>query len=758
MNPNRVFPISFILITLLSVQVQAGPLYDPFLEQFQVGRFGDPGEVTMDGLWPAGLMEPPVLDEHWQQGARQLLAEGIPSDNFLTLRFLHGLERSPVGDLSALRESLEQLINPRLEASQWVEWAPGHPWLGKAVWQRHFFHHLDQGRLEQARLFLLQREHGPVQLTEREEFVWLMRKTLLGFPTPTSVSSGPQTLDTPWVKETDLGPFDRAQVWSLWVAHARATGQSIIPSVWNSRDEAALLAGLRTPYFGREELEASSFGPEIKAGLGATLFTKDELAEHLKAYPHPPADFTVQGWWVKGVRFSSRGQADQYEKLAARTDIFPGWKMDVLRRASELRLLKGQWAQGLKNLRGALDIAAQDGGSLGLRRLLRYWTEQAAALALAEGRPETAWQLLDWGDETFKGASLVEWEKETAHWRAMRLGQERSATGWSDIARKTVDSGQASPVRKRNPQLAKALKTAGEQPLWDLWVKWGIALADPAPLSGDRLTRAIAYASQLAEFDPAASGNDLPPAALQAIVTRLESQPEILAPLLTKVIDRDVCRLSGWKTSPMPSPVPGLLPLLRRSQLDMHAALGVALATGDMRGILAIAYELPGTGLTPQEKRRFLYPLPAEGPIREAILAAGSEPALILAVARNESLFEPAIRSRAGALGWMQIMPFHFPESGANPGTGNWAIPANSIAKGDGLLVENSQRYGGDPYRTLAAYNAGPGAADRWLRQLGGEASSDIYLAWIGYTETRNYVEKVLIDREIYDGILADQP
>ncbi len=758
MTHYRTTLLTVLLMILVSALALAGPLYDPFLEQFQVGRFGDPGQVTMEGLWPVGLMEPALLDESWQQGAEKLLHADFPPGTVLTLRFLDAFEQSPLGDLSALRESLDQLINPSLKVDQWVEWAPDHPWLGKEIWQRHFFHHLGQDRRDQARLFLLQRRHGPVELTEREDFVWLMRKTQLGFPTPSSVNSGPQTLDTPWQQETDLGPFDRAQVWSLWVAHARATGQSIIPAVWNSPDEAALLAGLRTPYFGRKELEASSFPPEIKAGLGATLFTKDELAEHLKAYPDPPTDFTVQGWWVKGVRFSSRGQADQYEKLAARTDIFPGWKMDVLRRASELRLLKGQWAQGLKNLREALDIAAQDGGTRGLRRLLRYWTEQAAALALAEGRPETAWQLLDWGDETFKGASLVEWEKETAHWRAMRQGRERPVTGWSDIARKTVDSGQANPVRKLDPRLEQALMTAGNQPLWALWVKWGKALADPAPLSGDRLTRANAYAQHLTEFDPGASSSDLPSAALEAIVTRLESRPEILEPLLTKVIDRDVCRLSGWKTTPMPSPIPGLLPVLRRSQLDMHAALGVALATGDMRGILAIAYELPGTGLTPQEKRRFLYPLPAEGPIREAILAAGSEPALILAVARNESLFEPAIRSRAGALGWMQIMPFHFPESGAIPGQENWAIPAVSIAKGDGLLVENSQRYGGDPYRTLAAYNAGPGAADRWLRQLGGEASSDIYLAWIGYTETRNYVEKVLIDRAIYDWILADQP
>ena len=55
----------------------------------------------------------------------------------------------------------------------------------------------------------------------------------------------------------------------------------------------------------------------------------------------------------------------------------------------------------------------------------------------------------------------------------------------------------------------------------------------------------------------------------------------------------------------------------------------------------------------------------------------------------------------------------------------------------------------------VAAYNAGPKAASRWERQLGGSPDRDIYLAWIGYPETRHYVEKVLIDREIYDWLIT---
>ena len=104
----------------------------------------------------------------------------------------------------------------------------------------------------------------------------------------------------------------------------------------------------------------------------------------------------------------------------------------------------------------------------------------------------------------------------------------------------------------------------------------------------------------------------------------------------------------------------------------------------------------------------------------------------------------------------MQIMPFHFTDKGARPGVANWSSAAVSIAKGDALLTENRRRYDGNPYLTMSAYNAGPGAAARWQKQLGGITRNDIYLAWIGYPETRHYVEKVLIDREIYDWIISE--
>jgi soluble lytic murein transglycosylase len=166
---------------------------------------------------------------------------------------------------------------------------------------------------------------------------------------------------------------------------------------------------------------------------------------------------------------------------------------------------------------------------------------------------------------------------------------------------------------------------------------------------------------------------------------------------------------------------------------------------------------LPQGPLHLDDRLRFLYPVPAEGELLEALSSCGLETPLILAIARNESLFDPAARSRAGALGWLQIMPFHWPDQGYRAGSILWSDPVASLDLGVRLLRECAGRFAGDPYRSVAAYNAGSGAVARWESQLGEPQPQPVFLAWIGYPETQRYVEKVLRDREIYDWIIGDQ-
>jgi len=105
----------------------------------------------------------------------------------------------------------------------------------------------------------------------------------------------------------------------------------------------------------------------------------------------------------------------------------------------------------------------------------------------------------------------------------------------------------------------------------------------------------------------------------------------------------------------------------------------------------------------------------------------GLDPALVLAVASVESSFKPKAVSPKGALGLMQLMP----ATATALGVEDALDPETNLEGGSRYLAELLTLYGGDLTRTLAAYNAGPGA----VKRHGGIPP---------YRETRAYVKKVL--------------
>jgi soluble lytic murein transglycosylase-like protein len=98
---------------------------------------------------------------------------------------------------------------------------------------------------------------------------------------------------------------------------------------------------------------------------------------------------------------------------------------------------------------------------------------------------------------------------------------------------------------------------------------------------------------------------------------------------------------------------------------------------------------------------------PAE--IARAADRAALSPALIKAVAERESGFRPNAVSRAGAIGEMQLMPRTARALGVDPND-----PDQNVKGGAVYLSSLMRRYDGDLIRALAAYNAGPGAVDRY--------------------------------------------
>ena len=121
--------------------------------------------------------------------------------------------------------------------------------------------------------------------------------------------------------------------------------------------------------------------------------------------------------------------------------------------------------------------------------------------------------------------------------------------------------------------------------------------------------------------------------------------------------------------------------------------------------------------------------------IQAACTRYGVEFELVKAVIKAESAFNPWAISRAGARGLMQLIP----ETAADHGVADIHSPRQNIEGGVRHLRLLLERFDGNVALTLAAYNAGAGAVDK-------------YNGIPPYQETQQYVRKVLRFRESYHG------
>ncbi|MEW6718298.1 MAG: transglycosylase SLT domain-containing protein [Chloroflexota bacterium] len=137
-------------------------------------------------------------------------------------------------------------------------------------------------------------------------------------------------------------------------------------------------------------------------------------------------------------------------------------------------------------------------------------------------------------------------------------------------------------------------------------------------------------------------------------------------------------------------------------------------------------------------------------------------PLFLFSVVRQESLFEGFIRSSAGALGLMQIIPSTgqsiADRAGWPPGytTEDLYRPKVNLTLGTDYLQEQLEFFDGDIYAALAAYNAGPGNAYTW--KLIAPSDPDLYLEIIRFRETRNYIRGIYEIFTIYRRIYQRTP
>jgi soluble lytic murein transglycosylase len=141
------------------------------------------------------------------------------------------------------------------------------------------------------------------------------------------------------------------------------------------------------------------------------------------------------------------------------------------------------------------------------------------------------------------------------------------------------------------------------------------------------------------------------------------------------------------------------------------------------------------------------------------------EPALLMGLGRQESMFNPWVSSHAGARGLLQLTP-----RTAFLMAGQLGLPYNrgrligdpdyNVRLGSHYLKTLLKRYDGEVALAVAAYNAGPRRVDEWIRLHGDPRRRDRYqlIDWIElipFDETRNYVQRVLEGRNMYRRRLA---
>jgi soluble lytic murein transglycosylase len=261
-----------------------------------------------------------------------------------------------------------------------------------------------------------------------------------------------------------------------------------------------------------------------------------------------------------------------------------------------------------------------------------------------------------------------------------------------------------------------------------------------------------------------------------------------IAPIVTASIPDEAARFTTELRLPEPKPVaaedgPGTKARIERSRLLRSAGL-VDFADGELRygartdgqpGRLAM--ELAGAAETPHEAvrkmkslagdyllltleqapRRFwelLFPMPYRSELESNARQHGIDPYLLAGLIRQESEFNPEAVSRANAYGLTQVRPGTGREYARREGIARFSSnqlfqPAVNLRIGSGILKSMLDRNSGKVEQTLAAYNAGPARAAEWLGWRDYREPAE-FIESIPFTETRDYVEAVLLNGDIY--------
>ena len=190
------------------------------------------------------------------------------------------------------------------------------------------------------------------------------------------------------------------------------------------------------------------------------------------------------------------------------------------------------------------------------------------------------------------------------------------------------------------------------------------------------------------------------------------------------------------------------------AEAQIYASYGEA-----YRAMRALKRALPGAASAPIESIplpywHILFPEPYWTIIKQESAKNGLDPYLVASLIRQESEFNPSVISYANAWGLMQLLPSVGKQLAREEGLTHFQTfqlldPETNIRLGTRYLKQTLDRFNGVPEYALAAYNAGESRVVDW-QSAGPYSGMDEFVESIPFTQTREYVQAILRNIEIY--------
>jgi soluble lytic murein transglycosylase len=165
--------------------------------------------------------------------------------------------------------------------------------------------------------------------------------------------------------------------------------------------------------------------------------------------------------------------------------------------------------------------------------------------------------------------------------------------------------------------------------------------------------------------------------------------------------------------------------------------------------------------LAPRELVELLYPAPYAAALLEYAPSRGVDPRFVLAIARQESRFRPEAKSGSAARGLLQFIPSTADVTAVQLGKPDFRQddlydPHIAVLFGAQYMGNLFKQFPGMPQAVAASYNGGEDNVERWVARARSN-DPDRYVLEISFTQSKDYVYKVLPNFWVYQMLYTDQ-